>query len=118
MSDQQQQQQQQQLQGQQQQEQQNLEDHAAPTEAASAAAAAEWAELTTIEEYVLKCAGRLEATVANSCANEDEGHPLSDGGILTSANHKTWFPYVHPHKWVHRLYKSYRFGNYVIVDRK
>ncbi|KAG0279656.1 hypothetical protein BGZ95_000608 [Linnemannia exigua] len=72
----------------------------------------------TSEEYIQQACGRLEATVANSCANEEEGHPLSDGGILTSANHKTWFPYVHPHQWVHKIYKAYRYGNYVIVDRK
>ncbi|KAG0284443.1 phosphatidylserine decarboxylase [Linnemannia gamsii] len=99
---------------QQQQQQQQQDEHATAT----AAATAEWAELTTVEEYVHKCAGRLEATVANSCASEDEGQPLSDGGILTSANHKTWFPYVHPYKWVHKLYKAYRYGNYVVVDRK
>ncbi|KAF9138199.1 hypothetical protein BG015_002464 [Linnemannia schmuckeri] len=95
--------------------QQPQEEHAPPP----TTAATEWAEsVTSVEDYVHKSAGRLEATVANSCANEDEGHPLSDGGILTSANHKTWFPYVHPHKWVHKLYKAYRYGNYVIVDRK
>ncbi|KAF8935674.1 hypothetical protein BGZ47_009804 [Haplosporangium gracile] len=96
-------------------DQQPQEEHApSPT-----AAATEWAEsVTEVEDYVQKSAGRLEATVANSCANEDEGHPLSDGGILTSANHKTWFPYVHPYQWVHKLYKAYRYGNYVIVDRK
>ncbi|KAF9122921.1 hypothetical protein BGW39_009398 [Mortierella sp. 14UC] len=71
----------------------------------------------TAEEYVQQACGRLEATVANSCADED-GHSLSDGGILTSANHKTWFPYVRPYQWVHKIYKAYHYGNYVIVDRK
>ncbi|KAG0218119.1 hypothetical protein BGX33_008503 [Mortierella sp. NVP41] len=72
----------------------------------------------TTEQYILELTDSLEATVANSCANEDDGHPLSNGGILTSANHKTWFPYVHPTRWVHKIYKAYRYGNYVIVDRQ
>ncbi|KAG0071563.1 hypothetical protein BGZ90_012207 [Linnemannia elongata] len=81
--------------------------------------ATEWAEtINSIEDYILKSSGRLEETVANSCANEDDGHPLSDGGILTSANHKTWFPYVHPNRWIHKVYKAYRYGNFIIVDRK
>lgn len=39
--------------------------------------ATEWAEtINSIEDYILKSSGRLEETVANSCANEDDGHPL------------------------------------------
>ncbi|KAI1321736.1 hypothetical protein EDD11_000012 [Mortierella claussenii] len=44
--------------------------------------------------------------------------PLADGGILTSANHRTWFPNIHPKNWVHKVFKSYRYGNYVVADRK
>lgn len=72
----------------------------------------------TGEAYIHEMAQRLEATVSNSCANADEGHPLSDGGILTSANHKTWFPLFHPQQWAHEIYKAHRYGNYVVVDRK
>ncbi|KAK3829447.1 MAG: phosphatidylserine decarboxylase-domain-containing protein, partial [Linnemannia elongata] len=97
-------------------DQQQQQEEYAPTP--SVAAAEETESITSLEDYVQKCAGRLEATVANSCANEDDGHPLSNGGILTSANHKTWFPYVHPYQWIHKVYQAYRYGNYVIVDRK
>ncbi|KAG0377611.1 hypothetical protein BGX24_005773 [Mortierella sp. AD032] len=90
--------------------QQHFEEHAPVAKGAEVG--------VTSEEYIQEACGRLEATVANSCASEDKGHPLSDGGILTSANHKTWFPYVHPHQWVHKIYKAYRYGNDVIVDRK
>ncbi|KAF9145634.1 hypothetical protein BGX30_007758 [Mortierella sp. GBA39] len=95
-------------------DQQQQQEEYAPT-----AAATEWAEkITSLEDYVHKSVGRLEATVANSCANKGNGDSLSDGGILTSANHKTWFPYVHPQQWIHKVSKEYRYGNYVIVDRK
>lgn len=56
-----------------QQQQEEQEQHATATAAPTDDG---WAELTTIEEYAQKCAGSLEAIVANSCANEDEGQPL------------------------------------------
>ncbi|KAG9069117.1 hypothetical protein KI688_010012 [Linnemannia hyalina] len=95
-------------------DQQQQQEEYAPT-----ASGTEWAEeITSLEDYVHKSAGRLEATVANSCVPKDNGDALTDGGILTSANHKTWFPYVHPRQWIHKVSKEYRYGNYVIVDRK
>lgn len=55
-------------------DQQQQQEEYAPTP--SVAAAEETESITSLEDYVQKCAGRLEATVANSCANEDDGHPL------------------------------------------
>ncbi|KAF9422403.1 hypothetical protein BGZ94_008592 [Podila epigama] len=41
-----------------------------------------------------------------------------DGGILTSANHKKWYLSSLPVNWIQKISSEYRFGNYVIVDRK
>ncbi|KAF9926366.1 hypothetical protein FBU30_004030 [Linnemannia zychae] len=70
--------------------------------------------VVTSDEYVQRFASHLESII------ESDMHSLTDGGILTSANHKTWYPYVpiHPTNWVHKVYNAHRYGNFVIVDRK
>ncbi|KAG0305052.1 hypothetical protein BGZ98_004644 [Dissophora globulifera] len=67
-------------------------------------------------EYIHSLADDLHKSVANS-SPEVEPVQLYEGGILTTANHRSWYRNVHPVTWVHKIYKSHHFGNYVVCNR-
>ncbi|CAO3563498.1 unnamed protein product [Mortierella alpina] len=69
------------------------------------------------EQYITDLAHSLRSCVSKSGPAADAGE-LVEGGILTSANHKAWYPNIHPVTWVHKLFSTHHYGNYVVADRK
>ncbi|KAI1315962.1 hypothetical protein EDD11_010601 [Mortierella claussenii] len=59
----------------------------------------------------------LSASIQKSGAHQ-KPEKLFEGGILTSANHKTWYHTTIPINWVQKISTQYHFGNYVVSDRK
>ncbi|KAF9292160.1 hypothetical protein BGZ68_010416 [Mortierella alpina] len=69
------------------------------------------------EQYIVDLAHSLRSCVSKSGPASDAGE-LVEGGILTSANHKAWYPNIHPVNWAHRVFSTHHYGNYVVSDRK
>ncbi|KAF9571556.1 hypothetical protein EC968_000451 [Mortierella alpina] len=69
------------------------------------------------EQYMVDLAHSLRSCVSKSGPAADAGE-LVDGGILTSANHKAWYPHLHPVNWLHKVFSTHHYGNYVVSDRK
>ncbi|KAG0216281.1 hypothetical protein BGX28_004647 [Mortierella sp. GBA30] len=73
--------------------------------------------INTDEQYMLDLSESLRSCVGKSGPTSEAGD-LIEGGILTSANHKSWYPHVHPTTWVHKVFSTHHYGNYVVSDRK
>ncbi|KAG9324308.1 hypothetical protein KVV02_004597 [Mortierella alpina] len=69
------------------------------------------------DQYIVDLAHSLRSCVSKSGPTADAGE-LVEGGILTSANHKAWYPNIHPVNWVHKMFSTHHYGNYVVSDRK